>query len=95
MLEQLHEFKLADMARSSETIVQMPLHQQPEARTLLAQLTQAEKRNRVAYKTQFYLKLSKLMYAALVEESSCSKERNSSKDQLFHLSDCSYLDHIN
>jgi hypothetical protein len=54
-LEQLHELKLAGMARSYEAIVQMPLHQQPEAHALIAQLTQAEKQNRVQYKTQIYL----------------------------------------
>ncbi len=91
-LEQLHELKLAGMARSYEAIVQMPLHQQPEAHALIAQLTQAEKQNRVHYKTQIYLKLSKLRYAAMLEEISCSKERNLSKEQLLQLSDCTYLD---
>lgn len=91
-LEQLHELKLAGMARSYEAIVQMPLHQQPEAHALIAQLTQAEKQNRVQYKTQIYLKLSKLRYAAMLEEIACGKERNLSKEQLLQLSDCTYLD---
>jgi len=91
-LEQLQELKLAGMARSYEAIVQMPLHQQPEAHALIAQLTQAEKQNRIQYKTQIYLKHSKLRYAATLEEISCSKERNLSKEQLLQLSDCTYLD---
>jgi DNA replication protein DnaC len=91
-IEQLNELKLSGMARTYEAVLQMPLNQQPEAHALIAQLTQAEKQNRTHYKTQFYLKLSKLRYVALLEEITCSKERNLSKEQILQLSDCSYLD---
>lgn len=91
-LEQLNDLKLAGMARSYQAILQMPLNQHPEAHALIAQLAQAEKQNRIQYKTQIYLKLSKLRYTALLEEISCDKERNLSKEQLLQLSDCSYLD---
>jgi hypothetical protein len=67
-LEQLNDLKLAGMARSYQAILQMPLNQHPEAHALIAQLAQAEKQNRIQYKTQIYLKLSKLRYAALLEE---------------------------
>jgi len=91
-LEQLNDLKLAGMARSYQAILQTPLNQHPEAHALIAHLTQAEKQNRIQYKTQIYLKLSKLRYTALLEEISCGKERNLSKEQLLQLSDCSYLD---
>lgn len=91
-LEQLNDLKLAGMARSYQAILQMPLNQQPEGHALIALLTQAEKQNRIQYKTQVYLKLSKLRYTALLEEIACGHERNLSKEHLLQLSDCSYLD---
>lgn len=91
-LEQLNELKLSGMSRSYQAVLQMPLHQHPEAHALIAQLAQAEKQNRIQYKTQIYLKLSKLRYAALLEQISCGVQRNISKEQLLQLADCSYLD---
>jgi len=91
-LEQLHELKLSGMSRSYQAVLQMPLNKHPEAHALIAQLVQAEKQNRVHYKTQIYLKLSKLRYAASLEEITCGTERNLSKEQLLQLADCSYLD---
>ena len=91
-LEQLHDLKLAGMARGYEAILQMPMNKHPEAHELIALLTQAEKQNRVQYKTQIYLKLSRLRYVALMEDISCGKDSNLSKEQLLQLADCSYLD---
>ncbi len=91
-LEQLDDLKLAGMARRYEAILQMPLNKHPEAHELVALLAQAEKQNRMLYKTQIYLKLSKLRYAALMEDVSCGRDRNLSKEQLVQLADCSYLD---
>ena len=91
-LQQLKELKLSGMARSYESVLQLPLHQHPEPHALIAQLTDAELQNRVHYKTQLYLKLSKLRYQAMLEEISYSKERNLSKEQILQLADCSYLE---
>ncbi|CAN5371145.1 IS21-like element helper ATPase IstB [soil metagenome] len=91
-LEQLNDLKLAGMARRYESILKMPMNKHPEAHELIALLTQAEKQNRVQYKTEIYLKLSKLRYVALMEDVACGKERNLTKEQLLQLADCSYLD---
>jgi DNA replication protein DnaC len=91
-LEQLNDLKLSGMFRSYQAVLQMPLNKHPEAHALIAQLAQAEKQNRIQYKTQIYLKLSKLRYAALLEQITCGRERNLTKEQLLQLSDCSYLD---
>ena len=72
-LQQLKELKLSGMARSYESVLQLSTHQQPEAHALVAQMCDAEKQSRVFYKTQFFLKLSKLRYAATVEELSLPK----------------------
>lgn len=91
-LEQLKELKLSGMARSYESVLQLSSHQQPEAHALIAQMCDAEKQSRVYYKTQFFLKLSKLRYAASIEEISFTKDRNLTKEQVLQLSDCAYLD---
>lgn len=91
-LQQLKELKLTGMARSYESTLQLSAHQQPEAHALIAQMCDAELQSRIHYKTQFFLKLSKLRYAASIEELSFSKDRNLTKEQVLQLSDCSYLD---
>jgi len=91
-LEQLKELKLQGMARSYEAILQLPVNQHPEAHYLIAQLSEAERQNRIQYKTQLYLKLSKLRYAGSLEEISYSASRNLAKEQILQLADCSYID---
>lgn len=91
-LEQLKELKLQGMARSYEAVLQLPVNQHPEAHHLIAQLSEAERQNRVQYKTQLYLKLSKLRYAGSLEEISYSASRNLTKEQVLQLADCSYID---
>ncbi len=41
-LQQLKELKLSGMARSYESVLQLPVHQHPEPHALIAQLTDAE-----------------------------------------------------
>jgi DNA replication protein DnaC len=91
-LEQLKDLKLQGMARSYEAVLQLPVNQHPEAHHLIAQLSEAERQSRVHYKTQFYLKLSKLRYAGSLEEISYSASRNLTKEQVLQLADCSYID---
>ena len=91
-LEQLKDLKLQGMARSYEAVLQLPVNQHPEAHHLIAQLSEAERQNRVQYKTQLYLKLSKLRYAGSLEEISYSASRNLAKEQILQLADCSYID---
>lgn len=90
-LEQLKELKLHGMSRSYEAVLNLPSHQHPEGHQLIAQLTEAETQSRVHYKTQLYLKLSKLRYAAMLEEVSYSKERSLSKEQVLQLADCAWI----
>lgn len=91
-LEQLKELKLQGMARSYEAVLQLPVNQHPEGHHLIAQLSEAERQSRVQYKTQLYLKLSKLRYAGSLEEISYSASRNITKEQILQLADCSYID---
>lgn len=91
-LQQLRDLRLEGMALSYESILQLPTHKHPEGHMLLAQLTDAERQNRKQYKTQLFLKLSKLRFSASLEELSFSKERNLSKEQVAQMADCSFID---
>ena len=91
-LEQLKELKLQGMARSYEALLQLPVNQHPESHTLIAQLAEAERQTRTQYKTQLYLKLSKLRYAGSLEELTYTASRNLAKEQVLQLADCSYVD---
>ena len=53
-LHQLRDLRLEGMARSYESILQLPTHQHPEGHMLIAQLTDAEQQNRTRYKTQLF-----------------------------------------
>ncbi|NJP12581.1 MAG: ATP-binding protein [Leptolyngbyaceae cyanobacterium RU_5_1] len=90
-LQQLRELRLDGMARSYESILQLPSHQHPEGHTLIAQLIDAERLNRIHNRTQLLLKLSRLRFASSLEELSFGKERNLSKDQIAQLADCSFI----
>ena len=79
-LQQLKDLKLSGMVRSYESVLQLSTHQQPEAHTMIAQLCDAEQQSRVHHKTLFFLKLSKLRYAAMLEEISYTKDRNLTRD---------------
>jgi DNA replication protein DnaC len=91
-LQQLHDLRLEGMARSYESVLQLPSHQHPESHMLIAQLTDAEKQSRTLYRTQLFLKLSRLRLVSSLEELSFSKERNLSKDQIAQMADCAFID---
>lgn len=91
-LEQLKDLKLQGMARSYESVLQLPVNQHPEGHALIAQLVEAERQSRTHHRTQLFLKLSKLRYAGSLEEISYGAQRNLAKEQVLQLSDCSYID---
>lgn len=90
-LEQMQQLRLQGMAQSYEAILALPAHQHPEAHQMLAQLIQQEKEWKIVKRTGMYLRISKLRYAASLEEIKCSKKRNLTKEQLALLADCSYI----
>lgn len=91
-LQQLKDLKLSGMVRSYESVLQLTTHEQPAAHAMIAQLCDAELQSRVHHKTQFYLRISKLRYSAMLEELSYTKERNLPREHVLQLADCSYLD---
>lgn len=91
-LDQLRQLNLDGMARSYEAILALPVDQQPSAHQLLGQLTQHEYEHKRQKRTETYLRLSKLRYAASLEEVSCSSERNLTTDQLSMIAPCQWID---
>ena len=91
-LEQLQELKLTGMAKRYEAIIKQPVHQQPEAHTIVGLLAEAEAGYRVHQRTGLYLRLSKLRYNATLEQINCTPERGISKEVLSTLSDGTFIE---
>ncbi len=72
---QLQQLKLHGMAGRYEALLDLPVHQQPEAHALLAMLAEAETGYRSQQRTGLYLRMSKLRYHALLEQIHCSQAR--------------------
>ncbi len=90
-LEQMQQLRLQGMAQSYEAILALPTNKHPEAHQMLAQLVQQEKEWKIIKRTRMYLRISKLRYAASLEEIKCSKKRNLTKEQLALFADCSFI----
>ena len=90
-LDQFKELKLHGMAQAYEAIIQLPINQHPGAHELTAQLAEKEVLFRRERKTQMYLRLSKLRYAARLEDIACSPTRNLTKEQISQLADCTWI----
>jgi DNA replication protein DnaC len=91
-VQQLKDLKLEGMMRSYQSILQLPVNQLPDAHMLIAQLTEAERQNRLQHKTNLFLKLSKLRYNASLEEVSFAPQRNLKKEHILQLADCTFID---
>lgn len=90
-LEQLQALNLQGMAQAYQHVLDLPLDQHPHAHELTALLAQRETETRTNRRTALYLQLSKLRYAATLQEIKCSPQRNISREQLDLLMDCSYI----
>lgn len=90
-LDQLTGLRLGGMARHYEAVLQLPVHQHPDAHTLIASMADAEHLHRNHSKIQLYLKLGKLRYSATLEQLKYSPTRNLSKDNVLPLMDCQWI----
>ena len=91
-LAQLKQLKLQGMANRYEAILDMALHEQPEAHALLAMLTEAEASQRTLQRTQLYVRLARLRYSTHLEQINCTPGRGITAEQLMLLADGSYID---
>lgn len=91
-LDQLKQLRLQGMARTYEAILSLPVNNQPEAHEMIAQLAQQETEHKQFKRTQMFLRLSKLRYAASLEDIKCSEQRNLSKETISQLASCLWID---
>jgi hypothetical protein len=80
-LDQLQELKLSGMARRYESIIRLPVHQQPEPHAMVASLSKAEKGYRVHQRTELYLRMAKLRYSSTPEQINCTPGRDITKER--------------
>ena len=90
-LSTLRELRLADMAAAYEAILAQPLDQQPDGHEIVARLVDAERQGRAHRRTQLNLRLSKLRYAATLQDIDCSPARNLTSNQLAVLTDPAWM----
>lgn len=91
-LDRLRELKLTGMFQAFEALLQLPIHQQPPADELLAQLTDAEHEYRQQRKTQMAIRAARFRYAASLEELHYGDGRNLDKTAILRLADCRFID---
>jgi DNA replication protein DnaC len=91
-LDRLRELKLTGMFQAFEALLQLPVHQQPPADELLAQLTDAEHEYRQQRKTQMAIRAARFRYTASLEELHYTDGRNLDKTAILRLADCRFID---
>lgn len=89
---QLTQLRLHGMAKYYQSILQLPLDNQPEGHDLLSHLVQAETQHRQWLRTNLLLRGGRLRYTASIEKIECSTARNFTKGQLQQLADCSFIE---
>jgi len=91
-LNRLRELKLTDMFQAFEALLRLPVHQQPAADELLAQLTDAEYEYRQHRRTQMAIRAARFRYQASLEELHYGSSRNLDKTIIMRLADCRLID---
>lgn len=91
-LSTLRELRLADMAAAYEAILSQPIDRQPDGHEMIARLVDAERQGRAHRRTQLNLRLSKLRYAATLQDVDCSPDRNLTSGQLAVLGDPAWME---
>ena len=88
----MHDLKLFGMSKLYQVVAGQPVHQQPEAHTLIGMLTEAEAQHRLAQRTQLYLRLSKLRYNTMPEQVKTAADRGITKEGLLRFCDGSFIE---
>ncbi len=91
-LEQLKTLRLNGMAKRYQAAVDLPTHQQEDAHSLIALLSQAEVEYRNHYRTERLLKNSRLRYNAILEEVTCTPERGLTREMTLRLADGMFIE---
>jgi DNA replication protein DnaC len=89
--ERMRKLHLLGMAQTFEAFLQLPIHQQPSAEQLLAQLLDSEYEYRNHRKTELSIRKARFRYQASIEEVHCSATRNLEPGQWIRLADGSFI----
>ncbi len=90
-LAQMRTLRLSAMAQAYQTLLQMPLHEQPTADLLIAQLIDAELLQRNHLKMIGNVRAAKFRYQAAVEEIQFLPQRNLDKNTIHSLANTSFI----
>ena len=91
-LESMKQMKLQGMASTYESILTMPVNKQPKAHQMIATLLESEAQHRHHKRMKMLLRLSKLRYAATIQDIDCSDKRNLPQEQLTLLAGGGYIE---
>ena len=91
-LESMKQMKLQGMANTYESMLVLPVNKQPDAHQMIATLLESEQQHRHHKRMKMLLRLSKLRYAATIQDIDCSKRRNLSQEQLLLLAGGGYIE---
>jgi DNA replication protein DnaC len=89
--QQLQKLRLPAMASYYEQVLKLPIHEQPEAHELLAQLTERELLHRSNRKTELLLRSSKLRQRCMISNITYEPERKLNKQVVHQLAEGNYI----
>lgn len=90
-LDHLEQLKLNGMTKAYQAALSLPVQNQPSLNQFMAQLAEAELRDRAEKRTALYLRQSKLRYDAVLEQVHCNAQRNLSQEKLMMIADCGFI----
>ncbi len=91
-VQSLQQLKLNGMAQTYQAAIELPLDKQPDTHQLIAQMVDAEQQYRSVKRMNMFIRLSKLRYSVTIADIDCSEKRKLSKQKLFTLADCAFID---
>ncbi|MEI6753183.1 MAG: ATP-binding protein [Paludibacter sp.] len=88
---ELEKLKLPGLKQVYNSIMSLPLQEQPSIHPMMVQLSDTEIQYRLHNRTQIYLKMSKLRYNAMLEQIYCTTDRNLTKESIHAIADSGFI----
>jgi DNA replication protein DnaC len=89
--QQLLQLRLTAMANHYGSVLRLPVHQQPDAHQLIAELAEKELYHRQNRKTELLLQASKLRLRAYINQITYETERNLVEQHILQLAEGTYI----
>lgn len=91
ILARLRNLRLPGMAEAVSDMLKLPIQMRPSLENAVSKMIETEIRSRDDNRTARLLKLARLPETVLIEQITCSTDRNLTLDQLTALSDCGFV----